>query len=703
MCKKIKCVVPDSITIFFIFSFEAKVLKTKLVEKTVQTIPFLRLSIALTTGIFLCTYVVFPFWLTILFVTLFLFLQFFLSLKYSYRTSSLHGTIVHLFLVSAGIFLYQNYNRSPHFFENGEFIATVLEVPQEKQNSYKSLLKIEGFQTADLLVKTNEKVLVYFGKDTVAAKLRPGERILFTTSPQTIENNGNPFEFDYKRYMERRKIYRQVYLSSEKWGKTCLPESKSIFVKAELARKKLLEIYEKQKLGENEFEILSALTLGYKRDLDPEIRQVFSASGAMHVLAVSGLHVGIIYGFMIFLLGFLNRIKSGRLIFAIISVSALWGFAFITGLSPSVMRASTMLSFVILGKYANRQTNIYNTLAASAFILLVINPNNLFEVGFQLSYSAVFGIVFLQPKLVALLSVKNKILNYFWALLTVSIAAQIATSPFAVYYFNQFPTYFWISNLFVIPAAVVLIPLAIGMLVSSGIPVISVLFSKLINFIISTLYCLLKEIEGLPLSVLNISINDAEFILILLLLFSVFMFIKTHKTRLITIMLAIVLLLTGASTFLKFKTQTQKEIIVYNNTQNRTVQFISGKTNYVITEKELSENSFEKKQIQTTSAALRLKPPVYITGESEYKGTNMSFKNGNVFFENKLVVINKMPTDLFQYLKPEIIIDPPINTEYNDYWNDVQIVFTRRNYQSMNQENKQFYWVENQGAFRKKW
>ena len=672
-------------------------------EKTIQSIPFLRLSIALATGILLCTCIVFPFWLTVLFITLFFLLQLFLSLKYSYRTSTLHGTVVHLFLVFAGIFLYQNYNRPPRFFENGTFIATVLEMPQEKQNSYKSLLKIESFQAADSLVKANEKVLVYFAKDTLASNLKPGERILFNTSPQALKKNDSHFEFDYKRYMERRKIYRQVYLPPDRWEKTGLPESKSVFVKAELVRKKLLEIYGSQKLGENEFEILSALTLGYKRDLDPEIKQVFSTTGAMHVLAVSGLHVGIIYGFMISLLGFMNRIKIGRLILTVISVLALWGIAFVTGLSPSVMRASTMLSFVILGKYANRQTNTYNSLAASAFIILVINPNNLFEMSFQLSYSAVFGIVFLQSKIEALLPVKNKVLKYFWSMLTVSIAAQIATSPFAVYYFNQFPTYFWISNLFVIPAAMVLIPLAIGMLFFSGIPVISVLFSKVINLVISTLYFLLKIIEKFPLAVFNISINEIEFILILFLLFSIFMYIKTHKTRLITVILTMLLILTGTSTFLKFRAQNQKEIIVYNNTQNRIVQFISGKTNYVITDKELPDDSFEKKQIHTASIILRLQPPVYITGESDYQSANMLVKSGNVFFENKLVVINKMPDDLFQQFKPEIIIDPPVNKELSNYRDDVQIVFTRRNYQNTNTENKQFYWVDDQGAFRKTW
>jgi competence protein ComEC len=597
------------------------------VEKTVQTIPFLRLSVALAAGILISSYIEITYLLSILLVVFFLFLQFFLNLKFKYETSSLYGIVVHLFMISAGIFLYQNINRQPNFHSNGNFIATIIEAPQEKQNSYKSLVKIEGYFLQDSICKTNEKVLVYFEKDTNAGQLLPGEKIIFASTPQIIKNNGNPFEFDYKKYMQRRKIYRQVYLSSENWKVTTLPHSKSFIIKAELARKKLLGIYETQKLGENEFEILSALTLGYKRDLDPEIQQVFSAAGAMHVLAVSGLHVGIIYGFLALLLGFLNKKKLGKLFFTIITISALWSFAFITGLSPSVMRASTMFSFIILGKFSNRQTNIYNTLAASAFILLIINPNNLFEVGFQLSYSAVFGIVFLQPKLAALFQVKNKILNYFMALITVSVAAQISTFPFAVFYFNQFPTYFWISNLFVIPAAIVLIPLAIGMLIFSGIPVISILISHTINIIISTLYFLLKLIEGLPCSVLNISIDRIEFIVILLLLFSIFLFINSQKIIQAKVTLAILLLLTVISTFSKFKTQNQKEIIVYNNSQNRIIQLISGKMNYVITDQDLPENSFEKKQIQNTSVALHLNTPVFIEN-------GISFQNDYVFSQN---------------------------------------------------------------------
>ncbi len=119
-----------------------------------------------------------------------------------------------------------------------------VEVPQEKPNSYQSLLQVEYFQTTDFSTETKEKVLVYFAKDTLARDIKPGEKVIFGNSPQTIKNNGNPFEFDYKKYMERRKIYRQVYLPSDKWTKASLPTSKSVIVKAELVRKKLLEIYE---------------------------------------------------------------------------------------------------------------------------------------------------------------------------------------------------------------------------------------------------------------------------------------------------------------------------------------------------------------------------------------------------------------------------------------------------------------------------
>ena len=183
--------------------------------------------------------------------------------------------------------------------------------------------------------------------------------------------------------------------------------------------------------------MLAALTLGYKDALTPELRESFSTTGAMHVLAVSGLHVGIIFVVLEFLLSFLNRWRFGKRLKPILIIVLLWSYAFITGLSPSVLRSSVMFSCMAFGGVLGRKSNTYNTIFVSAFFLLFFNADLLFDVGFQLSYSAVIAIVYFQPKIAGLLYVRNRFLRWAWDLAAVSLAAQIGTAPFAIFYFHQ--------------------------------------------------------------------------------------------------------------------------------------------------------------------------------------------------------------------------------------------------------------------------
>ena len=583
-------------------------------------------------------------------------------------------------------------------------MATILEAPQEKQNSYKSVLKLSAFHKNDSIIKTNEKVIVYFGKQDEIKELKPGDNILFNQSPQFVNNNGNPYEFDYKKYLERKKIYRQLYLPAKSWIKT---ENRTLFslqIQAELVREKLLNIYRVQNLGENEFKILSALTLGYKRGLDPEIKYVFSAAGAMHVLAVSGLHVGIIFLVMLKLLGFLKRQKMGKIIFICTVISCLWFYAFITGLSPSVARAATMFTFFIIGDNLQRPSNFYNSLAASAFFLLLINPNFLFEVSFQLSYSAVFGIVYLQPRLEKILLLKNKFTKYFWQLLTVSVAAQIATFPLALYYFNQFPTYFWITNLFVILAVTVLIPLGLALLAFSKISLISTALSFIINNIIGGIYWLLQKIEDLPFSVWEVSLNRIELIFILAFLFSIFIFLKTPRIMYIKSTLTFLLLLfifsfTNKSIHLK-----QKEIIVYNNTDNTIVHLISGKKNYIISEYNFQENDYAKNLFKNTKSKLQLKSPIFLTQTDTLKDDYLLAKNGVLFFEGKTIFINSNQTNTPKNILPDLIINTnqAQDIELNNT-NKSLVVTNKRFIQKNNKFIQPVYQVSKQGAFRMKW
>lgn len=675
-------------------------------EKTVQQIPFLRLTIALALGIIAALQVHIPDWLAISIVFILTLLLIFLNKNYNYSRAVLFGAGVQLVFFFLGVFATHWHNKKPTFYNNGKFLATVMEVPQKKENSYKSVLKITGFSNPQQqqFSETTEKILVYFQPDSMVAQLSAGDRVIFTQTPQEIHNNGNPFEFDYKKYLERREIYRQVYLPSANWTKTGLKTSFSISVLAEKIRFKLLEIYRSHNLGETQLEILSALTLGYKRELDPEIKRVFSSAGAMHVLAVSGLHVGIIYGFLFFILGFLRRKKAGQLIFALTSLFCLWAYAFLTGLSPSVMRAATMFSFIIVGNSIKRNTNIYNSLAASAFLLLLVNPNNLFEAGFQLSYSAVFGIVYLQPKIGQLLKVKNRFLNYFWMLLTVSVAAQIATFPISIFYFNQFPTYFFLSNLFVIPAAVVLIPLGIMLLLFSAIPVISTILATIVNGILSLVYHLLQGIESLPYAVRQISVTPAELVFIIAVLVSIFLLLKTPRPKYLKLALLSILLLVCTSLTQKIRSKNTNKFIVYNSSNNLIIQLISGKSNYVISERKINETDYEKNHIKNTTVKLDLSPPHFLNTNESFQNKDLWMKNGVIFFKGKLILANEISNPPPGNIQPDFVLNPKHLTRDKIAFPDSAIIITNKRFLPENNIlSGKIFNVANQGAYQKIW
>ncbi len=670
----------------------------------IQKIPFLRLTIAFSLGILLSKILPVSNIFLITGTLLILPVLIVLNKNYKFRYNQLFGTGIHIVFMLLGIILFNQYNKKPDFIESERFVATVLEVPQEKTKSFKSLLKITGFTTKDSLILTNEKVLAYFEKNSFSEQLKSGDIILCKQHPNLIKNNGNPFEFDYKQYLERQKIYRQVYLSSENWIKTGKSDF-SLITRAEQIREKLLGIYRNQPIDKKELEILSALTLGYKRELDPETRRVFSSAGAMHVLAVSGLHVGIIFWIISIFFGFLRKRKSGRLIFMCFAILVLWIYAFITGLSPSVMRAATMFSIYIIGENIQRRTNIYNSLAASALILLLINPNNIFETGFQLSYSAVFGIVFLQPKIESLIKVNNRILQFFRTLLTVSIAAQIATFPFILYYFGQFPTYFWITNIIMIPAVMILIPMGIALLFFSQIPLMSGILSISINFLIKAVYFFLAFIEELPFSILQISsIGYIQFISIILTLFFFFIFLENNYLRYLKYSLLSLLFLFGTLFYFNMLRSNSKEIIVYNSTGNIAVHLINGKLNYLISEVEINPEDYVERDISATTRSLNLNNPVYLTISDSLSDKNIFIRNGLVFFEGKTIIFNKGDIDLPDELSPDYFINPVKFDFSNEASTENRVIITNKRFNPQQAPiNYQFHNTFLNGAFRKKW
>lgn len=670
-------------------------------DNTFQKIPFLRLTLAFASGVIFSSLFEFATVIWLAFAVLASIVLISINKWYGFKTEASFGSFVLLLFVFIGGAIHTNYNNRTNFIKGEFLVATILERPQEKANSYKSMLGINAVKCDTSLLTTKEKVLVYFEKTDKVKNLFPGTQILLKSTPTEINNFGTPYSFDYKAYLKNKRIYRQVYLSTENWKATNI-ESKSLLISAEQLREKLLTIYRSHNLGHNETEILSALTLGYKRDLEPETKRIFSAAGAMHILAVSGLHVGIIYILITFILGYLRKQKAGKVIFVIAAILLLWVYAFITGLSPSVLRASTMFSILIIGDNIQRKANIYNSLAASALFLLLLNPNNLFEVGFQLSYCAVFGIVFLQAKFAGLWPVKNRILKFFWNLFCVSVAAQIVTFPLSAFYFNQFPVYFGITNLIVIPAAMALIPLGIALLAFSKVPFVSVSIAFCIKGIIKWVYAALQWIEHLPYSVVDFSIYSAELVCLIGFLFFSFLFIKSKQAVSFKLSLLSLFLLVLSTLALNYRQHKSHELIVFNNAANISMQLISGRTNYVISKQEIEADDFLLRQIQEINRKKRLLPSIFLTANDVFEDDFLFLNKGLLCFEGKTILLENKHKNQAHDFSPNYYITSR-NFRFKQIPFNEQTKLISNGYTHANTTNRTIYFLKTAGAFSDSW
>jgi competence protein ComEC len=318
-------------------------------------------------------------------------------------------------------------------------------------------------------VEDGSKILLYLQRDSL---LMPTEGdVLLVRS--TIRRGGRLGDFDYGLYLRRQGIVGTSWAHRGNWQLVGRQPNHSIRNIAQRCQRRLYRQYQRMGVHGKELEILSALTLGYRENLDTDVQRAFSASGAMHVLAVSGLHTGIVWGIVIWILtlgGWRKPLYEERwkqAVLSIIVISLLWVYAFITGLSPSIMRSALMLTFWEISRLFRQHTSNWNPLLAAAVIILIINPLALWSISFQLSFAAVIGIMYIGKQLQQHVVLRNKTLSYLGGLLLVSLAAQIGTMPLTLHYFEQTSNYFALTNLIVIPLAFVLLLLGFGTLAFS--------------------------------------------------------------------------------------------------------------------------------------------------------------------------------------------------------------------------------------------
>jgi len=477
------------------------------------------------------------------------------------------GILISLFLFTFGIILVAQKQQNEIYFENKQytFIANITQQPEEKEQTIKTKIQLVYVNDSSTLDNKNPTLICYFEKDTLSSKLKLGDQIITSTYINEIKHTGNPFAFNYKKYLSFKEIYNQCYIQSGNYKLVGENKGNQLKLFSNKIRLKLLKIYRDNKINENEFAVLSALTLGYKSELTPELKESFSTSGAMHILAVSGLHVGIIYIILSKLLSFLNRRKYGKYVQTILIVSTLVFYAFLTGLSDSVLRATIMFTFISIGKVFTRQVSIYNNIAASAFLLLIINPYSVVNVGFQLSYAAVLSIVFFQPKIYSFLIFNNTIIDYLWQLISVSIAAQIGTFPITIFYFGQFPLYFIITNILIIPIATVIIYGAIILFIFSFSTVICSKISLILNSVTKFLNFCIGFIEKLPYAKIDsVFLDSVELVLWTITILVISFFIISKRLKFLRFAVALMIFIVGYNFLINFQ-KSQKSLFVVHH------------------------------------------------------------------------------------------------------------------------------------------
>jgi len=539
--------------------------------------PFVRLLLPLIGGILLSFgfKIAIPLWI---FPAFFIVLLLFTLPKGSYHYRFSYGLLVSSFLFLFGYHFAQQYDQSQrdnyfnNFTENkSAIIGTVLNKVKTAK-SYRVDLRIEAVEGSD--EKVVGKLLTYIAQSERSEYLAYGDQIRFSNYIQPIEGPKNPDAFDLKSYYFTQNFHHQTYLKDAQWQLIAREQGNPIIAFATRARDRLIDILSDHLPTKNELAVASALILGKKDLLEADTKVAYANTGAMHVLAVSGLHVGLIYIGLSFLLG-LIPIRSAIWVWVKtwLMVAGVWFFAILTGASPSVLRAATMFSFIILGRAMRHHPNIYNTLAASAFLLLCVNPFMIFSVGFQLSYLAVTGIIYFQNKIYGLIYIPNRVGDYIWKLTAVAIAAQLVTLPISLYYFHQFPSYFWLSGLVVIPAAMLIMGLAILLFV------VTVVLPKIAFFpgllLYGTIYLtngLIFLISGLPASIIDgIWLTPWTLLVLYIALGTAMLAINTKQFQWVKATAALLLVFSISVAFRGVTQHGHSHIVLYHSGNKKTM------------------------------------------------------------------------------------------------------------------------------------
>ena len=574
-----------------------------------------------------------------------------------YRYRGLYGTGFSLLFLAFGYSLTMRHNELNHDSHFSKILPLTAEnivagevndAPVKKEDWVKIELKMLTIgSTPDRLEPCTGNLLLYLARDSAAEHLTYGDEVVFNGSVSPVEPPKNPNAFDYQRYLHFQNIHYQSFVREGSWALVKKRDHFSLFGTAISLQNHFTETLRKHLTTQNEFAVGAALILGYRDEVPEEILTAYSQTGAMHVLAVSGLHVGIVFLILNF---FLKRVKwqipAWRYFKVALILTAIWTFALVTGASPSVIRATVMFSFVTVGEAMYRHKKFYNTLAASAFCLLVYNPYWLASVSFQLSYLAVFGIVYFQQKFSRLLVIENKWLDYCWQLVCVSLAAQLMTLPLALYYFNQFPTYFWLSSLLLVPLAGVELGLGLLLVLTEAFwQTGAVWVGKMLWALLWAGNQSIVFIQKMPAAVVEgISISASVALVLYLALSATMAAISSRKFKWALTALSLLFLVSANYSFTSFRQHKIQRLVIYNIYKHTAIDFLDGKVAYSLVNQDINEKSlgFATEGFRYANCIDEVKT-FHLGDTTSHVFDQWFYQNGFVqFFDTRIAIVTKL-------------------------------------------------------------
>lgn len=536
--------------------------------------PLARLLLAFVTGILMAYYAIetlLPFYI-ILTIVLTVIISGYYIVHRRYTRHYAYSILIMICFVLLGIVHTQTYTGFRQYTpfnlcspQAQNLIVLINDIPVEKDKSIKITGKITQVEHQGSWLPARTHILLYVEKDNKSLQLAYGDKLLLHTRVNEIAPPENPQAFNYQRYLNNKNIYYQSYCRNAQWHLLAKEQGNKILSISAHIRNRLLHILQQSGLEYKEYGILASMLLGCDDNLDAELSQQYSNAGVSHILCVSGMHVGIIYLIVNFLFSFMDMHPRTRRLKCLPVLIAIWLYACITGLSASVLRASSMFTFVCIGQLLRQQSNTYNSLLTSMLFLLLIKPLLIFEIGFQFSYLAVFGIVWIANMIKEQYHPQYAITEYVWGIVCVSVVAQLFTAPLSMYSFHRFPNYFILPNIVVITMAPFIIGGGIAVLCTTWCPPLFAVISRLLAWMIQGVNFCIEQVTAWPGSTTEgIAFSALQTGLLYVVILSTIILLTQHKKHFVWLSLCSLLLFCSLELHRQVQVLHQEEIVFYS-------------------------------------------------------------------------------------------------------------------------------------------